>query len=196
MHIRKGNTDSALQIIEHAVKDKNSLLGNNVRAWHFYIDLLHSNSDLEGAQHAYDKMVMSRIATPITILNYTAMLQQQNKFEESFRIFEKAVKLFPWPNCYEIWLTYLTTMIQVFGGSKLERLRYLFKTCLKDCPSDKSELFFLLYADYEENFGLYSHALSVLEQACLSLNTLQIWNTYIGKVAQHKGIIDCRKAYE
>lgn len=51
------------------------------------------------------------------------------------------------------------------GGQKLERVRHLFKECLKDCPNDKKEIFLLIFADYEENFGLLSHAMDVYDKA-------------------------------
>jgi hypothetical protein len=41
----------------------------------------------------------------------------------------------------------------------------LFKECLKDCPNDKKEIFLLIFADYEENFGLLSHAMDVYDKA-------------------------------
>lgn len=90
-------------------------------------------------------------------------------FEESFKVFERAVLLFSWPNSYEIWLTYISTIIQVFGGSKLERVRHVFKQCLSDCPYDKKKLFFLMYADFEENFGLTSRAMEIYETAAKEL---------------------------
>lgn len=42
MHIRHGNVDSAIQIMKYAVGNKKpeQNLANNIRAWHFYIDLL------------------------------------------------------------------------------------------------------------------------------------------------------------
>lgn len=51
------------------------------------------------------------------------------------------------------------------GGSKLERVRHLFNECLKNCPTDKKEIFFKIFADYEENFGLLSHAMDVYDRA-------------------------------
>lgn len=91
MHVRHGNIESAREILNHAVSDRKSKLSNNVRAWSFLIDLLQSIDDYEGSKRAYERMIEIKIATPLTILNYTSMLQQANQFEESFRVFEKAV---------------------------------------------------------------------------------------------------------
>ena len=195
MHVRHDNLESAREILEHAVGDRKSKLANNVRAWSFLIDLLQSIDDYEGSKRAYERMIEVKIATPLTILNYTSMLQQANQFEESFRVFEKAVQLFPWPNSYELWLTYLTTFIQVMGGSKLERVRYLFRECIAKCPQEKKEIFFLIFADYEENFGLLSHAMDIYEQASKELNKISLWNLYLAKVIQYYGVVRSRQIY-
>ena len=65
----------------------------------------------EDTKAAYEHVISIRIATPLMVLNYASMLQQINMFEDSFRVFERAVALFQWPNSYEIWVTYLSTMI-------------------------------------------------------------------------------------
>lgn len=49
-------------------------------------------------------------------------------------------------------------------------------------------------ADFEENFGLLSHAMDIYDIAakeCLSEN-LEIWNLYIGKATQYYGIVRTR----
>lgn len=55
-------------------KPKQNLV-NNIRAWHLYIDLLQSVEELEEAKWAYEHVIEIKIATPITILNFTSMLQ-------------------------------------------------------------------------------------------------------------------------
>jgi len=68
-----------------------------------------------------------RIATPQTILNFAGFLQRNDFYEESFTKFERAVRLFDWPHCYEIWLVYLSSVIKQLAGSKVERVRHLFE---------------------------------------------------------------------
>jgi pre-mRNA-splicing factor SYF1 len=171
--------------MRHAVSNKQPKqnLVNNIRAWSLYIDLLQSCDELDDAGRAFDHVIERKIATPLMILNYASMLQQRNKFEESFKVFERATTMFPWPNSYEIWLTYISTFIQVVGGTKVERVRHLFEECLKDCPSEKSRIFLLMFADYEENFGLLSHAMDIYERATnITTENLELWNIYLAKV--------------
>ena len=54
---------------------------------------------------AYTRVLDLKIATPALVLNYASFLQEKcQMFEESFRVFERAIELFPWPHKYEIWL--------------------------------------------------------------------------------------------
>lgn len=172
-------------------------MANNIRAWHLYIDLLQSTNDSEEVKMAFEHVSETRIATPITILNYTSFLQQSNHFEESFRVFERAIRMFPWPNSYEIWLTYISTFIQVNGGSKLERVRHLVTECLKECPQDKKQIFILMLADFEENFGLLSHAMDAYDLLATTYpDSLQNWEVYLSKVMSFYGAVRCRQVYQ
>ena len=93
--------------------DKSSAgsLANNIRAWSLYIDLLENCGEFEDTKWAYERIIDAKIATAETILNFTGFLQRNNFYEESFRVFEKAVQLFDWPHLYEIWVEYLSCMI-------------------------------------------------------------------------------------
>jgi pre-mRNA-splicing factor SYF1 len=77
------------------------------------------------------------------------------------------------------------------GGSKIERIRHLFKECLKDCT--KKEIFLLIFADYEENFGLLSHAMDIYDRATREVpNQMHIWNIYLSKAMNYYGVVRCR----
>ena len=175
MHIRANNIDSALKIMKYACnKPKSKLKGKdeksgslvyNIRAWSLYLDLLENCGTFEETKTAYERVLDLKIATPETVLNFTRFLQTNNFFEESFRVYERAVQLFKWPHVYDIWMNYLSKVIQRLAGSKVERVRHLFNQVLKDCPRDKSRLFLFMFADYEENFGLLSHAMAIYDRA-------------------------------
>lgn len=79
------------------------------------------------------------------------------------------------------------------GGQKLERVRHLFKECLKECPKDKNEIFLLIQADYEENFGLLSHAMDIYDTATREVtDKMMIWNIYLSKAMSFYGVVRCR----
>lgn len=61
------------------------------------------------------------------VLNFVKFLQSKCQlFEESFRVFERALEIFPWPHKYEIWIQYLRKMVDRFRDKKIERIRDLF----------------------------------------------------------------------
>ena len=90
MHIRHNNVDSAIEIMKHACnrpnrrgkevksqstrKDEGGSLGNNIRAWSLYIDLLENFSTFEDTKWAYERLLDLKIATPETVLNFTSFL--------------------------------------------------------------------------------------------------------------------------
>lgn len=96
--------------------------------------------------------------TPQILLNYAAFLEEHKHFELSFQAYEKGVGLFKYPHSMPLWLSYLTKFAARFGGAKLERGRDLFEQALEGCPVDIVHQIYLLYAKYEEEYGLVSDA--------------------------------------
>jgi len=45
--------------------------------------------------------------------------------------------MFDWPRVYEIWLIYISKMVEKYAGTKLERIRHLFEQALKGCPAEQ-----------------------------------------------------------
>ena len=99
----------------------------NINAWSLYIDLLESQGEFEKTKTAYERVMTLKIATPGTVLNFSDFLQRDRFYEESFRVYERAVLLFDWPRVYEIWIIYISKMVEKYAGTKLERIRHLFE---------------------------------------------------------------------
>lgn len=55
-------------------------------------------------------------------------------------MFERVIEMFPWPHVYELWISYFSSIVQRFKHNKVERVRELFKKCLRSLPMTKSEL--------------------------------------------------------
>lgn len=89
--------------------------------------MLENIGTAENTKAAYERMLDMRIATPTTILNYGAFLQRYKYFEESYRVYERAINVFDWPHVYEIWVSYLTSIIERYSDTKVERIRDLFE---------------------------------------------------------------------
>ena len=74
-------------------------------------------------------------------------------------MFEFALSNFKWPSLHEIWLAYIKKFTDRHGGTAagVERARSMFERLLRDVPKDQAGTFYFMYAEFEENYGLYSH---------------------------------------
>lgn len=99
------------------------------------------------------------------MINFANFLEENEYWEESFKVYERGIDLFSYPIVFEIWNTYLTKFIKRYNGSKIERARDLFEQALENCPEKYVKPIFLLYADLEETHGLAKRAMNVLERA-------------------------------
>ena len=214
MHLRHCNYDSALKLMQHACtsyrpstakkgkedrQEKTNSLHGNLKAWSFYVDLLENLSTFDNTKSAYERMLTLKIATPQTILNYASFLQRHNAFEESYRVYERAINVLEWPHVYEIWCCYLSSIIERYADTKVERIRDLFEQVLRTVPQNKGKLFYLMYADYEENFGLINHAMRIYDRACKDLDKqerFELFQLQISKASEFFGIIKTRELYE
>jgi pre-mRNA-splicing factor SYF1 len=54
--------------------------------WSFYVDLEESIGSVESTKAVYDKILDLRIANAQIIVNYAAFLEENQYFEESFKV--------------------------------------------------------------------------------------------------------------
>ncbi|OQR77145.1 pre-mRNA-splicing factor SYF1-like [Tropilaelaps mercedesae] len=174
-------------------------LYKNIKVWSLYADLEESFGTLQSTKAVYDHIIDLRIATPQIILNCAFFLEENNYFEEAFRVYEKGVSLFKWPNVYDIWHTYLSKFLKRFGGTKLERARDLFEQCLEQCPAKYAKNIYLLYAQLEEEHGLARHAMSIYERAAVIVpdnEKREMFELQIKRAATLFGLTQTRPIYE
>jgi pre-mRNA-splicing factor SYF1 len=212
MELRHDNALKAIKLMERATQiskkktaffDQNESVQNrlykSLKLWSMYVDLEESFGSFKSCKAVYDKIIELRIATPQIIINFGLYLEENNYFEEAFKVYEKGVSIFKWPNVYDIWLKYLTQFIKRYEGSKIERLRDLFEQCLENCPQKFNMEIYLLFAKLEENHGLARRALKIYERACDSVsieNRYEMFNIYIKQAASMKGVTATREIFE
>lgn len=185
------NPDSSTTIQER--------LHRNVKIWGLYLDLEESLGSIESCRAAYDRVMDMKIITPQMTLNYALFLEENNYFEDSFRVYERAVSLFTFPHVKPIWLTYLDKFIQRYQGTKLERLRDLFEQSIKDLPKEDVAEFYIKYGLAEEEYGLIRHAINVYDRATRLVpdnEKYDMYQLYIRKVEYYYGITKTRPIYE
>lgn len=143
MHLRHHNYDSAREILREAcsrrpAKEESGRLSPSMSyvIWQFHADIEMAMGSFQNVKGIYQTMMDRQLATPQTVLNYGAFLENAGYFEESFRVYEKAINAFHWPHVYDIWVIYLAKFTERYGGAKLERLRDLFEQVIKDCSQE------------------------------------------------------------
>eukprot|EP01126_Amoeba_proteus_P060644 TRINITY_DN8048_c0_g2_i1.p1 TRINITY_DN8048_c0_g2~~TRINITY_DN8048_c0_g2_i1.p1 ORF type:complete len:711 (-),score=143.33 TRINITY_DN8048_c0_g2_i1:225-2357(-) len=211
MELRNHQFEKALEVVRQATTvPKNHLLikaeaptpkrlFKSIRLWSLYADLEESFGTFLTCKTVYEKILDLRIATPLIILNYSAFLKEHKYFEESFKVYERGVAIFKFPNALDIWLQYLQDFMERYGGSKLERLRDLFEQAVESAPSKYCTLLYLMYADAEERFGLARHAMLIYDRAVKAVENdikPKMFNIYIKRATENFGVTRTRQIFE
>lgn len=75
----------------------------------------------------------------------------------------------------------------------------MFERVLKDAPKDRCKIFYFLYAEFEEQYGLYSHAIEIYDRMVNNIPDDQKYegfNIYIAKVSKLLGITKTRAIFD
>merc|ERR1712127_36845 len=211
LELRHEKFDNAMNVIRKATikkktighQDKTSApqerLHKSLKIWLMLADLEESFGTFESCKKVYESVIDRRICTPQVILNYTTFLSEHKYLEDSFRVFERAVSIFQWPNVCEIWQTYLTKFVKRYGGGQLERARDLFEQCLEKCPQKFCKQFYLFYAKLEEEHGLIRSAMNIYDRAvhnCPKDQKYGLYNVYINRATHFYGVTMKRPIFQ
>ncbi|CAA6661813.1 unnamed protein product [Spirodela intermedia] len=174
-------------------------LHKSLRVWSLYVDLEEGLDNLEATCAIYERILDLRIATPQIIINYAYFLEEHKYFEDSFKVYERGVKIFKYPHVKDIWVTYLSKFVARYGKTKLERARELFEHAIEKAPADEVKPLYLQYAKLEEEYGLAKRAMKVYDQAVKAVpNTekMSMYEIYIARAAKIFGVPKTREIYE
>eukprot|EP00903_Cladosiphon_okamuranus_P006058 g5973.t1 len=169
------------------------------RVWNLYLDLEESLGTVETAKAAYERALELKVASAQMVLNFASFLEENKYFEDAFRVYEKGVSMFTFPNVKPIWVRYLERFVERYGGSKLERARDLFEQAVEKVPAKDAGDLYIRYAKLEETHGLMRHAASVLDRACAAVEEserLDMFRLYVAKVESWYGVTQTRQVYE
>ncbi|CAO3664420.1 unnamed protein product [Rhizopus stolonifer] len=218
METRNDDFDKALDIMARATQTPKLLNANpkhvnfhdesipvqhrvfkSLRLWSFYIDLEESVGTVESTKAVYDKVMDLRISNPQTIVNYATFLEENQYFEESYKVYERGIELFGWPIAFELWNIYLDKFLKRYGGTKLERARDLFEQAVDQCPPKYAKPIYLMYGKLEEEHGLARHAMRVYDRATKAVadgDRREMYEYYIAKATESFGVMASREIYE
>jgi pre-mRNA-splicing factor SYF1 len=174
-------------------------LHKNTKVWALYLDLEESLGSVESCRAAYDRVMDLKVVTAAMAINYAAFLEEHEFFEDSFRVYERAVALFSFPQVRQIWILYLDKFLARYGGSKLERLRDLFEQAVAKVPPEAAAELYIKYASAEEQYGLARHAMAVFDRATRAVPDsarADMYRLYIKKAESLFGVTKTRPIYE
>ena len=203
--LRQEKWDDALSLAREAVAPrktaKKANLTKSLRLWDLLLDLEESLGTFQSTKDAYERAIDIGAATVQHILNYSSFLKDQKFFEESFTAFEKGVSMFafPHPGGKLLWKEYLTSFLERYNGTKVERTRDLFERCLEKCPPEECGEFYIMNAKFEEEFGLSKRALSVYQSMCKRVpeeERLTAYRLFIAKTKKFHGVTAARDVYQ
>ncbi|WFD30540.1 pre-mRNA-splicing factor syf1 [Malassezia sp. CBS 17886] len=217
MEVRNGNYDEALRVMVRATSPAGGVNRNksisyfdetlapqtrlfkSLKLWSFYADLEESLGTRESAKRAFDRIMELKIANAQVIINYALFLEEQEYFEEAFKVYERGVDLFTYPVAFELWNVYLSKFVRRYGGTKLERARDLFEQALDKCPAKFCKVLFLRYGKLEEEHGLVRKAMAIYERATRAVaiaDRYEMYLYYIAKATANYGLAATRPIYE
>ncbi|KAI0736927.1 protein prenylyltransferase [Fomitopsis betulina] len=213
LEVRHENYDEAIRVMQRAAAiPKNTKINyhdhslsvqvrlfKSLKLWSFYVDLEESLGTVESTKAVYDKILELRIANAQIIVNYAAFLEENQYYEESFKVYERGTELFTFPVSFEIWNIYLAKFIKRYGETKIERARDIFEQALEKCPPKSCKPIFLMYAAYEEEHGLAKRAMSVYDRATRVVqgeDKFELFTIYIAKATANFGLPATRPIYE
>lgn len=187
---KRGTTDEVLTVHQK--------LHRSTRLWMLYADMEESFGSFSSTKACYERILELKVATPQIVLNYAAFLEENNYFEDSFKAYERGAHLFNFPYVHDIWIMYLTKFVTRYGGNKLERARDMFEQVLAKVSNEQARVFYLLFAQLEENYGLARHAMHIYDRACKALpmeERFEVYLVYISKAQDFFGVMHTREIY-
>jgi len=167
--------------------------------WSFYVDLEESIGSVETTKKVYDRIFELKIANAQVVINYANFLEENSYFEESFKIYERGITLFGYPIAFELWNIFLTKFLKRYQGTKIERTRDLFEQALQECPAKFAKPIYLMYGQFEEDFGLARRAMNIYNRATEAVESqhrFEMYEVLVAKTTANFGLPSMRTVYE
>ncbi|CCH46256.1 Pre-mRNA-splicing factor [Wickerhamomyces ciferrii] len=211
LELRQDDIEKALKVLEVATKSPlkskidykdvhlpvQARIHKSIKLWSFYLDLVESSGDIQETCRIYDRVFELKIATPMIVVNYANFLEENQRFEESFKIYERGIGIFSYPTVFEIWNIYLTKALK--RNLNVERIRDLFEHALDECPDNLSKSIYILYANFEIENGLTQKGFKILQKAINRVSKESIPDLYqvlISQTQKFNGLIATRPIFE
>ncbi|KAI8815334.1 hypothetical protein BJ742DRAFT_864568 [Cladochytrium replicatum] len=216
LELRRKDTTKAREVLTRATAPPRGLKLNRVvyeddsltpqqrvfkslKLWSYYVDIEEAIGTVESTRAIYERILELKIINPQVLLNYATFLEENNWFEDSYKVYERGIELFGFPAAFDIWMLYLTKFIKRYQGTKVERTRDLFENSVDKCPPKYARNLYLMFAKFEEEHGLIRHAMRIYDRATRAVtleDRLEIYQIYISKATEHFGLTSTREIYQ
>jgi pre-mRNA-splicing factor SYF1 len=164
--------------------------------WNLALDIEWCFGGVSATRSLFERCLASRVSTIRHIVGYATFLAENNQPDEMFRVFERGIAMSGWPHCASLWLRYVDSFVCHYQNTKRERTRDLFEEALKDAPPTESLPLFLLYAKFEEDFGIFRRAMAIYRRAADRSASDAVIHVWVASAVKHLGVATAREPYE
>ena len=197
MRIKEGKIEMAQEVMSRAIDNKSTTRSPEMsRVWSLALDIEWSFGKIASTRALFERCMASDSATPLHVVAYTTFLKECGHKDDMFRVYERGIAATGWPNNGPLWVRYLNEFVETYGGTKRERARDLFEEALKGEKSEYSKYIYILYAQFEEKYGIFKHAMNIYRRAADELNDDEVYHVWIASTMSIFGASKCREVYE
>ena len=188
---------AARDILHRAVDDRrtHNTIGSP-ELWNLALDVEWCYGGAASTKALFEKCLSTKSATERHVVAYSHFLEQSEHYDEMFRVYERGIAAIGWPNCFRLWIRYLHKFVQTYKNTKRERTRDLFEESLKDAPPTEAVSLFLLYAKFEEDYGIFEKAMRIYKRAFEITGSDDILNVWVTSASRLFGVTRSRSVYE
>ncbi|CEP62862.1 mRNA splicing protein SYF1 LALA0_S06e05556g [Lachancea lanzarotensis] len=175
-----------------------AVLFTSLKLWSFYIDLLEVSSNTAKVVEAYENIISLKLATPVHFINYAHFWQERDGWDDSFKIYERALVIFPGAVRLDLWRIYLKVSTDRLRPA--ETMRDLFEQAvlLAGEGMDCSDVF-IQYGEFEEKQGMQKRCIDILVNGSTQIrdetSKLRLWSLCLEKCKSFLGLKASRDLY-
>lgn len=187
----------AHELMLRAVEDKrvrNATYATNL--WSLALDLECNFGDSLTIPTLFEKCLLTRAATQRHVIAFAEYFEEVKDYEKMFHVLQRGIAASGWPSNKLLWHKYLSKYIEVYQGTRREQTRDIFEAAIEETSSKESINIYLLYAYFEENFGIINWSFDIYRRAIEVNDDDQIWEIWIRSANKSCGVTETRKVYD
>uniref|UniRef100_A0A8C9GMN6 Pre-mRNA-splicing factor SYF1-like n=1 Tax=Piliocolobus tephrosceles TaxID=591936 RepID=A0A8C9GMN6_9PRIM len=215
MHRMLGNSsNNNMAVILHDQSNNKNIYNNmfinfnllkSIKLVSLVLDMEMNYGTIETTINIFDLLYHSKSITVKMVLTLSNYLYEHKYFNESFKVYEKAISIFHYPYVYPIYVTYINKYIERYKDKNIPYVRELFNQAIYGIdnqtyiPKKFAKSIFLMYANFEEKYGFLKKSLTIYKEAIPFLeqtDQIKFYKIFISKVSKAYGIHKSREAFE